>query len=136
MAVAPEKKKTPWIVKLIVLFAGAFMLVNWFDDHPNVPAPPMTPEQKCNDKKSAFLMANQFALRELISPTTAQFPLYSDRDVMVRSEEQCKHAVISYVDAQNKYGAIVRYKMYVDLHNQIGTDTWWVDNIVVLDPSQ
>ncbi|BBG30444.1 predicted ATP-dependent serine protease [Zymobacter palmae] len=135
IAAAP-KKKTPWIVKALLFFVGAVWLINWLDDHPNVPAPPLTPEQKCNDKESAFHMANQFAQRELISPTTAQFPSYSDSDVLVRSKGQCKHAVISYVDAQNKYGAVVRYKMYVELHNEIGTTSWWLDDIRIRDPSQ
>lgn len=57
----------------------------------------------------AYVIAQKFVTQKLVSPKTADFPFL---DFQYKAMSNDRHAIISYVDAQNALGAIVR-KEYV-----------------------
>lgn len=69
----------------------------------------------CDDEISAFVMATQFVESSLRSPSTADFPYYSDQEVQVVMEPNCRFTVLGYVDAQNGFGATIRQRWIVKL---------------------
>lgn len=87
-----------------------------------------TPEEKaearCTDKIEAYVMSQQFIEGRLRSPSTAEFPYINENGVSIKYLNECKHLVVSYVDAQNSFGATIRNKYTVIVQNVKGTDKW------------
>jgi hypothetical protein len=59
-----------------------------------------------HDAFTAYYMCKQFVTDKLKAPKTAEFASYAERDVT--SIGPAKYAVVSYVDAQNGFGALIR----------------------------
>ena len=119
---APNQKKPSGCAGIAVFIALAIVAFGWLGNHSSHAG--RTPEEKCNDRVAAFVMANQFVEDRLTSPSTAKHPNYTDSGVSIRSTGQCSHSVDSYVDSQNVYGAMIRKRYHAELKNKIGTDTW------------
>lgn len=97
-------------------------------------APPKTPEQIAQEKKSqddqacnsdntmAFVMAKEFVEKVLKAPTTASFP-WGTSDSQITNIGDCTYLVRSYVDAENSFGAKIRTKYTVKV-KYIGNDKW------------
>lgn len=82
----------------------------------------------CNDKVSAWTMAEQMVEAQLRAPSTADFPWY--REEWVRPTGDCSFTVTGYVDAQNGFGAMIRSNWVVVL-TYIGDDRWRRDSISI-----
>lgn len=71
----------------------------------------------CEDKYSAFTMANKFIKAKLRSPSSADFPVVNAKGVSARPEilsnGQCAFTITTYVDAQNGFGATIRQNFSV-----------------------
>lgn len=78
--------------------------------------------KKCNDDVGAFVMSQSFVKDALRAPATAKFPSFLDSKVTVTSP--CNFRVVSYVDAQNGFGALIRNRYVADLEVDPLTDRW------------
>lgn len=87
----------------------------------------------------AFVMANEFVKRELKAPATAVFPSITDSGVLVtrtpsRTGKQCAFRVLTFVDAQNSFGAQLRSGFVVQVapDDQSGRE-WTLERITPLN---
>ena len=76
-----------------------------------------------NGKIGAFVMSQTFMKRRLKSPSTADFPWYTDSEVSVSHRGGGTFLVESYVDSQNAFGAKLRTHYLCELKDE-GTDSW------------
>ena len=88
---------------------------------------------QCEDKASAYVMAQKFVKTRLKAPASADFPRLLDSEVRVQYLGACTHEVRGYVDAQNAFGATLRTRYYVKLSNAKGTDRWTAIDVQILD---
>lgn len=74
----------------------------------------------------ASIQAEQFVRQNLKAPRTAKFPGWFE---MVRHTQKIgpqSYKVVSWVDAQNEFGATIRTKYYMEM-TQTGPDSWRLD---------
>lgn len=87
-----------------------------------------TPEQKaaetCADKISAYVHSKYFVEKRLKSPASAKFPSMASEGVVVNYEGECRHTILSYVDAQNSFGAMIRTKYLAEVQYQKEAQSW------------
>ena len=69
----------------------------------------------------AAVMSQRFVEKQLRSPSTASFPSQPDRQSYV---DTCTWEVLSYVDAQNAFGATVRTRYFIMMHYDPETKLW------------
>jgi len=127
------------IVGFCIITGGCFTLATfiWNNAKPNInlnensgaaqssPTPP-SPEQhwdSTNAKIEAFVMSQTFMKRRLKSPSTADFPWYTDSEVAVKHRGGGVFLVNSYVDAQNSFGAKLRTHYSCTLKDN-GNESW------------
>lgn len=86
-----------------------------------------TKTEPCKDDSMALVMAEQFIKQRLKAPATASFGSVGDEGVSVvqitDKEKHCAFRVITYVDAQNSFGAKIREKFVVELRPE-EEDNW------------
>lgn len=85
---------------------------------------------KC-DATMAHIMASNFVKQRLKAPTTAKFPYTSDPAVSVTPLGDCKFAVVSYVDSQNGFGAMVRSRFSATMTSTPDGQTWRAHYLVI-----
>lgn len=71
------------------------------------------PIDYCSDKdgpETAFYGSQNLVEIRLKSPSTAKFPSLNESGVSVKKIDTCKYFIVSYVDAQNSFGALMRSK--------------------------
>jgi len=78
------------------------------------------------DKIGAFIICQQFVNKNLKAPKTADFASYKADKVTQINDNSFK--VISYVDAENSFGALLRIN-YICEVTYIGNDQWHLDNL-------
>lgn len=81
-------------------------------------------DEVCFDELAAYIASRRVIEANLRSPTSAEFPSYSDRLVEVRDLGNCRHLVLGYVDADNAFGANIRNYYSLIVEYQIGKDLW------------
>jgi type II secretory pathway pseudopilin PulG/ribosomal protein L40E len=59
-------------------------------------------------KRAAFVIAQQAVEEKLKSPASAQFPTLSESEVVDQGSDT--YSILSYVDSQNGFGALIRVK--------------------------
>lgn len=70
-------------------------------------------EATAMNKDMALLMSQQFAKDRLRAPGSAKFPSSaSERGVLVVKTGDCDFRVMSWVDSQNGFGALIRSTYY------------------------
>ena len=77
-------------------------------------------EREPNDI-TAFVMSQTFVKKNLVSPSSAKFP-YSDEANIVQIDK-VTWRVASYVDSQNKFGAMLRTRYQAKLM-YLGAEKW------------
>jgi hypothetical protein len=87
----------------------------------NTPRPTRTPKPDVGDDLDAIIMCEQFITDRLISPTTAEFPSF--RDQRVEQQDDVTWIVWSYVDAQNRFGAMIRTRYWCEV-KYLGNERW------------
>lgn len=75
------------------------------------------------NKGMAYLMIEDFVKRSLISPGSAKFPGIFKRYDHVKYLTEQKYSIISYVDSQNSFGALLRTN-FTGVIKQISEDEW------------
>jgi hypothetical protein len=73
------------------------------------------------DEIDAFVMSQTFVKRELVSPSSAEFPWF-DKSMATQVDEDT-WIINSYVDSQNKFGAMLRTN-YTAKIKYLGNDEW------------
>lgn len=76
-----------------------------------------------DDSVEAYIMMQRFVKRHLISPGTAKFPGVLDRIDHVTALGNQTYRIISYVDSQNAFGAMLRTR-FVGKIKQVGDGEW------------
>jgi len=79
-----------------------------------------------NDKIDLHIQAQYFVLQTLKAPSTAKFPALPYEVVDL---EDGRYKIISYVDSQNSFGAMLRSDWSVVM--KFNTDRWHPERIVV-----
>ncbi len=72
-----------------------------------------------------FDQVKALALSKITTPSTAKFASFTDDETLVSEGMKDRYAVVSWVDAQNSYGATVRQK-FVGVLEHTKTGTWKV----------
>ena len=92
----------------------------------------------CDDRIGAFVMAQEFVKKALKAPSTAQFPLINADGVSsiptTTPDGKCAFSVVTYVDAQNSFGAMIREKYAVTVSPD-GNGTWTLVEFTDLNSS-
>lgn len=122
------------VVLLLLVFTSLYFLT--IPKPLAAPPPEAVKEQKKvevdrTEAIEAFSMAKRYVKDRLIAPYTAKFPWYSDD--FVNERENDRWVVISYVDSQNAFGAMLRTPFIVEL-TYGGNHNWRLEDIVLLDP--
>ena len=117
--------------KPVVIGFAVFICVIWYGGSqiatPDFPAL----AKPDHDKFEAYVMSQQFVEDRLKAPASADFPTTSQADI--RHLGGGRYQVVSYVDSQNAFGAMIRNHYTCELHTDDG-DRWTCDTLV-FDPS-
>ena len=71
----------------------------------------------------ASIVVKQLVTQHLVSPSTAKFPGLLTLSGQTRKIGDRRYLVASYVDSQNRFGAMIRTK-YIAEVTQVGPDNW------------
>ncbi len=81
--------------------------------------------ERCGNPISAYTSSQDIVKKNIVSPSTAKFPYMGfDDDVRVTSVKECEYVVVSYLDAQNKFGALIRSKYSIVMRYDKEKDVW------------
>lgn len=108
---------------LIILVISIFALSKFTDSRSSTNAlsqQQVTREDKA-DELDAFYMSQVFVKRMLVSPSSAKFPWFDESMVMQVGEDTW--VINSYVDSQNKFGAMLRTNYIVKI-KYLGNKRW------------
>lgn len=95
------------------------------------PTQPPVPQAPPANLSGAWVMAQEFVLKSLKSPSTAKFPFSrSSEGVNISTLGNKRYSVSGWVDAQNSYGAVVRTKWNCTVVDK--GDTWGLEGVVNL----
>jgi vacuolar-type H+-ATPase subunit I/STV1 len=79
----------------------------------------------------AYVMVTQHIKEQLKSPSTAKFPNFTDKNVIV-SKDDFVYTVSGFVDSQNGFGATVRTQ-YEVIIEQISKNDWQYKDIKIFE---
>lgn len=85
--------------------------------------------RRCNDGVMAVIMSERFISQHLRAPSTAKYP--SANSANVAKTGDCSFRVVSYVDAQNAFGAMLRSPYQIDMEYLPDTDRWRGSNAII-----
>lgn len=83
------------------------------------------------DDTEAFVMSQSFVEQRLVSPTTAKFPYIGDA-YEVTKIDSVTWRIHSYVDSQNRFGAMVRTSYKAKLM-YVGNEKWKLLDIKIYE---
>jgi hypothetical protein len=93
------------------------------------------PADNCKDDQSAkigaFVASQSFVSKRLKSPSTAEYPYFSENGVIVNFERKCHFKVAGYVDAQNGFGATIRSRYVIDIEMDPVDGGYWGRNLIM-----
>ncbi len=116
---------------ILVFLIFAFLAVGSTDSENGKPRDPNA--WKSEDNKSmAYIMMEDFVKRDLKSPSTAEFPgVFDGKLDHVTALGNQSYRIVSYVDAQNSFGAMLRIKFVGEI-KQISDDEWQLISLNLL----
>lgn len=79
------------------------------------------PKEDVGDALTAFVMSQEFVEEKLVAPGTAKFPYFDPS--MATQVDKNTWIISSYVDSQNRFGALVRTKYRAKMQ-YIGNNQW------------
>ena len=134
-AVAPTstKKKSNIVIVLVIfacviIFIGiCYVLYGIVSDTSSSESIEKKENDSVSESIRAYSMCVKFIEKSLVAPSTAKFQSYNDIDIWTlgREEGVYEHAwrIKGYVDAQNRFGAMIRNYYTCDV-NRIYKDKW------------
>lgn len=87
-----------------------------------------TPIEKQDNRVEALVYMQSYVKDQLKAPGTAKFPGSTDPDTQVL-KSGTKYTVMSWVDSQNSFGALIR-SPYVGSVRQVAPDEWELVELV------
>lgn len=113
--------------------AGLLQQLKWRREDKTSNAPKTDSKQpsrmaKPDDAQAAYTMAIKFVKDKLKAPASAKFPGYTEREKQVLDEGNRTFVVVSWVDSQNTFGAMIRQK-FVAKVRELGDDRWKLEEI-------
>ncbi|MEZ5358609.1 MAG: zinc ribbon domain-containing protein [Candidatus Zixiibacteriota bacterium] len=82
----------------------------------------------------AYIMMMDFVKQKLKAPKTAEFPgVFDGRADHITYLGNQKYKIISYVDSQNSFGALIR-NHFVGEIEQVAEDKWKLNALVFIEP--
>lgn len=108
------------LVGVVVAVAAGYWLLTSGDARPT----------ECGDETMAYVMSQNFVKRQLRSPGGADFPTMPTAK-SVRTGE-CSFSVVSYVDAQNGFGAMIRSNYTATMTYHPDTKKWTSEGLTIL----
>jgi hypothetical protein len=122
---SPPPTKSGWgcapIVAIVLGLLAIVVVVNHFNAQTG-PSPATLPY----DAAGAFGICKQFVEKRLKAPASAKFPRSSEATITDLGGG--KFQVVSYVDSQNGFGALIRSTIDCTVHWTSGT-SWSLDNL-------
>lgn len=90
-------------------------------------------KKTCPDVVDALNQGQYVVKSRLKSPSTANFPYPSERDLIEVGELEgvCHYYIGGDVDAQNSFGGIVRNHYSMNLKYNISTERWSYENLEI-----
>ena len=127
-----DKRSAPWWIWLVIIAIplGAISECAQGDKKPAENKVVYWNEQ--DNSSMAFIKMQDFVKKRLKAPSTAKFPWnYRDDDTKIL-KEGTTYTVVSYVDAQNSFGAMLR-KYYAGQIKQVSADNWELVELGFID---
>lgn len=115
-----EKESKAQGIGCLVLIVLAIGFWFWL---PSSEPGPIVPWQDKDHSSTAYYHTENWVKDRLVSPSTAKFPSRSERSNHVRRTEGQKYTIISYVDSQNRMGAMIRSTFVAEVE-QVSENTW------------
>ncbi len=119
-----DRKTTYSLIMLAVAVISIFAFTKFTDSRNPTNASSLSAQPAHEDKAdeiTAFVMSQSFVKRELVSPSSAKFPRF-DKSMAIQVDEDI-WIITSYVDSQNKFGAMLRTN-YIAKVKYLGNDEW------------
>lgn len=82
------------------------------------------------DRTDACFMSQKFVSEELKAPSSARFPDWTEQNCQATSNGDL-WTVVSFVDAQNGFGATVRSDYVVKMRYNNVADSWTLTNLSI-----
>jgi len=119
-----DRKITYSFIMLAVAVISVFAFTKFTDSRNPTNASSQSAQPAHEDKADeidAFVMSQTFVKKELVSPSSAKFPWF-DKSMVTQVDEDT-WIINSYVDSQNKFGAMLRTN-YIAKIKYLGNDKW------------
>lgn len=124
MGTESKEKKQYGCGSVIIGTAVMYFLITTLADQPRTPAAPPTPRDYCQDTGLARGYSEEFVKARLRSPSTADFPFLENENSFATAVGDCTFVVLSYVDAQNAFGATVRSSYVARIKYDQAAEEW------------
>lgn len=116
------------VIGCLVLALAMFACVAYFSTE--------SPEKKAEKEKQdrligAFVMSQTFVKKQLVAPSTADFPYFINEGVKVADHGGGRYTVRAFVDSENKFGAKVRIQ-YACTIKDMGNKEWQLEGDVLM----
>lgn len=85
--------------------------------------------RKCSDVVAMFHRSRDFVRDRLKAPSTASFPWASE--ARVQHVSGCRYLIVSHVDAQNSFGAMIRSAWVVDIEYRPDSNDYLVHSVAI-----
>lgn len=120
------------LIAIVVLFVVNGITSTCKTEDPN--SPEAIAEREENSLTGAYLASQTFIKNSLKAPSTAKFAKYGygEDPATVEKLYSGNYKVVIWVDAQNSFGAMLRYKYAVEV-KPAGGDMWNLVNIQQLN---
>ena len=126
-----------WVVLVFLSIVLAGIALALLSDGPSQPGTRAEEAVKrdglVNPRLEAWLMAQQFVRKNLLTPSTARFSYWTEiqsYDDCVTQTDKYKFHVEGWVDAENAFGAKVRNYFRCKL-TYLGNDQWRCDELTI-----
>lgn len=119
---------TSGLLALMLLLGSAFSSA---DDGSGTKAATARKDSCGGGELMAVQMSKRFVEGRLRSPSTAKFPRATAPGVTVVDMGGCRFRVVSYVDAQNGFGATIRSRYSALMHYNSDNRKWSASDVLV-----
>jgi len=128
-------KNTPLLIVKIVgsialIIFAFFVLKSCFFSGSNSSTPTTQSEQSLEIE--AFVRSQSVCEKYLKAPSTAKFPYFGDSKVSVNKISDGKYSIVSYVDSENSFGAMIRTFYSVTI-TSTGEDTYTYEDFNLIE---
>lgn len=121
------------IILFLIAISGLFSSIDRGSSIPSKKTIKSADWRTTEDKSMAYIMMEKYVEQRLISPKSAEFPgVFDGKLDHVQYLGNQKYRIVSYVDAQNSFGALIRTNFVGEIQ-QISETTW---RLLALDLQQ